>query len=160
MKDRIKEKYFAIRQMIRHLIKIYSEEYIMYVWFHKQTREIVYIDKKLHNLVDKENTEIYTTTLKNLYLYLFTCDYNNVDNALLVYFANKDLKRYSSFDVQILLEVTYNQLFKFENGLTEFRGCFSFDNLSKKLGFSKSEFNQTFKDRFKKVILWKEYNTR
>lgn len=151
MKNQRNEKYYAIRQAIRHFLKLYSEEHKIYVWFHKQTKEIVYIDKKMHNLVDKNNTDVYITTLKSLYLYLFICDYSNVDNALLVYFANKELKQYSSFDVQILLEVTHNQLFKFENGLTEFRGDFSFENLSKRLGFSKSEFNQSFQDQFKKV---------
>ena len=50
-----------------------------------------------------------------------------------------------------LLDVTFVQLNRFETGLGDFKGPFSFENLEKKLGFKKEEFTQSFNDMFKRV---------
>ena len=150
MKNETKEKYYVLRQAVRHYIRLYSENFKVYVYFVKNTDKILYIDKKLKDIF-KPELNIYETTLKNLYLYLLREDYCDTDHALLVYFANKELKRYTTIDIQILLNVDSTLLKRFESGTVDFKGPFSFDNLSMKLGFDKKEFNQTFKTSFKKV---------
>ena len=150
MRNEIKIKYYVLRLAVRHYIRIYSENHKVFVYFTENSDEIFYIDKRINNIF-KSKMNIYETTLKNLYLYLFTQDYSDVEQALLVYLANKELKRYTTLDIQILLNVSSTLLKRFESGTADFKGPFSFDNLSMKLGFDKAEFNQTFKNNFKKV---------
>ena len=150
MRNETKIKYYVLRLAVRHYIRLYSEDHKIYVYFMKNSDEIFYIDLKLNNIFRPE-MNIYETTLKNLYLFLFIQDYSDVEQAFLVYLANKELKRYTTLDIQILLNVSSTLLKRFESGTADFKGPFSFDNLSKKLGFDKSEFNQIFKNCFKKV---------
>lgn len=151
MKSESKEAYFLIRQAVRFYINKYSENEKVYVYFYKDTDKIIYIEPRTLSKLIKENITIYETTLKNLYLYLFTHDYHNVDQAILVYLANKELKGYTNYDIQVLLSVNSMRLHRFENGYSDFKGTFSFKNLAGKLGFDEKEFNETFRKRFKRV---------
>ena len=144
-----KEKLYVLRQSTLHYIDQFSEDMKVYVYFHKTTKKIIYIDKKINIII--QDTDIYETTLKNLYLYLFFEDYENTNQALLVFLANKELYCYSDIDIMYLLDVTYIHLKRFETGLGEFKGPFSFENLETKLGFKKEEFTLSFNTMFKKV---------
>ena len=148
MKNETKEKNFALRLIVRHFINNLSEDYKVYVYF--SNGRLIYIDGEIKNIF-KIDINIYETTLKNLYLYLFIEEYGNVDQPLLVYLANKELKRYSSLDIQQLLNVSAIRLNIFEGGRTDFTGDFSYENIALKMGFNKSEFNQTFNQAFRKV---------
>ena len=152
METKLRESYYLIRQAVKYLIKEYGETETVYVYFRKNSDIILLIEYgKLTYIIKDGITTIYKTTLKNLYLYLFTQEYINTDQALLVYLANKELKKYSSLDIQILLGITKKQLEMLEAGLSEFQDKLSFDNVSKKLNFEKSEFTKLFRLEFKKV---------
>lgn len=152
METKLRESYYLIRQAVKYLIKEYGENETVYVYFRKNSDIILLIEYgKLTNIIKDGITTIYKTTLKNLYLYLFTQEYINTDQALLVYLANKELKKYSSLDIQILLGITKKQLEMLEAGLSEFQDKLSFDNVSKKMNFEKSEFTKFFRLEFKKV---------
>lgn len=152
METKLRESYYLIRQAVKYLIKEYGENETVYVYFRKNSDIILLIEYgKLTNIIKDGITTIYKTTLKNLYLYLFTQEYINTDQALLVYLANKELKKYSSLDIQILLGITKKQLEMLEAGLSEFQDKLSFDNVSKKMNFEKSEFTKLFRLEFKKV---------
>ena len=152
MEIKLRESYYLIRQAVKHLIKEYGETENVYVYFRKNSEKILYIEfGKITNIIKDGIATIYKTTLKNLYLYLFTQEYINTDQALLVYLANKELKKYSSLDIQNLLGITKKQLEMLEAGLSEFQDKLSFDNISKKMNFEKSEFTKLFRLEFKKV---------
>ena len=152
MEIKLRESYYLIRQAVKYLIKEYGENGTVYVYFRKNSDIILLIEYgKLTNIIKDGIATTYKTTLKNLYLYLFTQEYINTDQALLVYLANKELKKYSSLDIQILLGITKKQLEMLEAGLSEFQDKLSFDNVSKKMNFEKTEFTKLFRLDFKKV---------
>ena len=99
---------------------------------------------------------VYKTTLKALYLYCLKEEYNEISWDILVLLANQGLRRYTSEEMARLLKVPLEKYRNLTEGKYIFKDDFSYENISKTLGFDIDEFYFNFNNNFTLVELVKE----
>lgn len=145
-----KEKYsYLYRHYIKLLIKLFNDEYkVVRVYRGKYNSTIFHIELDSRDIEYFKNIDVFEVSLKDLYLFFFIEEYPRSNSDYLIYFANKDLKKYKNEDIMALLGVTAAQLKRFEDGIHDFTGPFSYDKLAHNLGFDREEFNIKYKNIF------------
>ncbi len=145
-----KDNLLIIRCILFILISGYGEDTKVYSFYLEQNNVPIYLTlDKPKNTFNK--IRIYESTLKNLLIYIFQLDYQDLELSQIVLITNKYIKQYTLSQMATLLEVKQYEYERLANGTSLFKGKFSFENISKKLEFNIDEFYFSFKKEFKLI---------
>ena len=144
-------KYYLFRDMLAKMIITAKETDNVYVILNSN-ENLISITRDLKDLLFyNDKTKIYKSTLKNAYIYFLISEYQSLPVELLVLHANLAIRKITPLELQTILNVSKESLNKLLIGMSDFKGPYSFENLSQKLLINIKEFNFKFKECFERI---------